>query len=49
MNFPSPPLNMVMEKSHVSGKAGMCKKTYDVTHNANFERVILINVTDITL
>ena len=26
------------------------KKTYDVTHKfANFERVILINVTDITL
>ena len=25
------------------------KKTYDVIHNANFERVILINVTDITL
>ena len=25
------------------------KTTYDVTHNANFERVILINVTDITL
>ena len=25
------------------------KKTYDVTHNANFERVFLINVTDITL
>ena len=25
------------------------KKTYDATHNANFERVILINFTDITL
>ena len=25
------------------------KKTNDVTHNANFERVILIYVTDITL
>ena len=24
------------------------KKTYDVTHKSNFERVILINVTDIT-
>ena len=40
MIFPSPPLNMVMEKSHVFGKAGMCNlKTYNVTHNANFERV----------
>ena len=40
---------MVMENSHIFGKMECVTKTNDVTHNANFERVILIYVTDITL
>ena len=41
-----------VKKTHIFEKKLECvtkKKTNDVTHNANFERVILIYVTDITL